>query len=109
MRFTIAISLPVYSKVTLRLESPLILVPRSEFLVLVRSGSRERMKFLQPGDASLISEAVDNDNFENESRSEYAVVSVQRGHALLITPTCDLGDDNALWIVWPIHPFEGSI
>jgi hypothetical protein len=51
---------------------------------------------------------VDNDNFENESHSEYAVVSVQRGHAMLITPTCDLQDENGLWIVWPLHQLEGS-
>jgi hypothetical protein len=88
---------------------PLILVPPAEYLVLVRSSSsRGPIDFLQPGEVMLVSEGVLNDAFENKSSSEYAVMSVQRAHALLITPTCDLEDEKGLWAVWPIRPLEGA-
>jgi hypothetical protein len=51
-----------------------------------------------------VGERVLSDAFDHGS--EYAVVSAQRGYAMLVTPTCDL-PNNDIWAVWPLRPVEG--
>jgi len=88
---------------------PLVTLPSSERLVLVRSSHfRLPLDHLKPGEAALVDERALSDAYEIEN--EYTVVSVQRGYAMLATPTCDLDDDqeDAIWTAWPISPVEGS-
>jgi hypothetical protein len=91
---------------------PLLLVPPLDSLVIVRSTHHKlplEDDHLVPSNAELVDERVLNDAFEK--RSEYAVVSVSRGLAVLVTPTCDLeslAEAGGVWMVWPLHPMEGS-
>ena len=86
---------------------PLILLPSLNSLVLVRKPHhRFPIAHLEPGEAVLVDELALNDAFDRGS--EYAVVSVLRGLAMLVTPTCDLNQDAGVWMVWPIRPIEGS-
>src|SRR5205823_14496840 len=76
-------------------------------LVVVRSAHQQfRIDHLKPGDAVLVDELALNDAFERGS--EYCVVSVQRSSAMLVTPTCDLDQEDGVWMVWPLRPIEGS-
>jgi hypothetical protein len=85
---------------------PLILLPPAEALVIVRSPHRKFFKeHLDPGEATLVDERALNDAFDQGP--EYAAVSVIRGMAMILTPTCDIPGNDSL-SVWPIRPIEGS-
>ena len=88
---------------------PLMLLPPLNALVLIRQ-SHHRLPLegghLKPGEVTLVDERVLSDVFE--TGSEYAAVSVQRGLAMLITPTCDLEQDDGVWATWPLRPIDGS-
>lgn len=84
---------------------PLVLLPRLEHLVLVRSAHHALpLEHLEPGEVLLVDEVGKTDAFERGT--EYVAVSASRGHAMLVTPTCDL-DNNEVWAVWPLRPIEG--
>ncbi len=75
--------------------------------MLIRSPHRRfPLEHLEPGEAVLVNEKTLNDAFE--TGSEYAAVSVQRGLAMLITPTCDLQQPDGVWAVWPLRPIGGA-
>lgn len=61
---------------------------------------------LEAGGALLVDERAVNDAFERGA--EYAAVSVIRAHAMLLTPTCDLEQEDGVLLVWPLRPIEGS-
>ncbi len=90
--------------------TPLILLPPLDSLVIVRSSHhRLPLDHLVPGEAELVDERVLNDAFERGT--EYSVMSVLRGLAMVITATCDLDaakDSGGVWTVWPIRPIDGS-
>ncbi len=86
---------------------PLILLPPLDALVLVRSTHYKfPLEHLKAGEVLLVDELGLDDPFERGS--EYAVVTVVRGKAMLITPTCYLDQEDGVWAVWPWRPLEGS-
>ena len=85
---------------------PLVLLPPLERLVLIRSAHHKLpIDHLQPGNVVLVDEIGVTDAFDRGT--EYAAVSVQRGYAMLMTPTCDL-PNNSVWSVWPLRPLQDS-
>jgi hypothetical protein len=85
---------------------PLMLLPALDRLVLVRSAHhRLPLEHLEPGAVELVSEIALPDKFEGEH--EYAVVSVRRALAMLMTATCDL-EGKDVWTVWPLFPIADS-
>jgi hypothetical protein len=73
---------------------------------LIRSAHRKfPIERLDPGEATLVDERTLSDAFERGT--EYGAVSVQRGVAMLVTPTCDIGSVDTL-TVWPLKPVAGS-
>jgi hypothetical protein len=84
---------------------PLIYLPASKELVLVRSHpSRMLIADLQAGTVEAVRELAASDPFDNQP--EYVIVSAVRSLAVLMTPTCDLDKDDLL--VSPAHYVEGS-
>jgi hypothetical protein len=79
-----------------------------DHLVIVRQAHHRLpiTEHLKPGEVALVDERVLSDAFE--TGTEYAVVSVQRALAMLITPTCDLRNEGEVWDAWPLRPIQGS-
>lgn len=89
---------------------PLLLLPASSRLVLIRSTHRNFfIDHLDPGPVNLVDELVPSDRFDHGF--EYAAAAVIRGMAMLVTPTCDLKDIAEIggtWSAWPIKPLKDS-
>jgi hypothetical protein len=92
-------------------DAPLISLPPSEHLVLVRD-ARTQSRLAEPTSSSEVrlfhEQALDA---FPEDAPEHVVVSAQRGMAMIITQTCDIADhqtegDN--WSVCPCYSIEGS-
>ena len=84
---------------------PLIYLPASKELVLVRSHpNRMPIAGLQAGTVEAVRELAASNPFDNQP--EYIIVSGVRALAVLMTPTCDLDKDDLL--VSPAHNVEGS-
>jgi hypothetical protein len=87
---------------------PLLMLPPSKELVLVRSHpSRLNISLLQGERVEAVRELAANNPFDN--RPEYVIVSAVRALAILMTATCDLVEDGAdTWVVCPVNAVEGS-
>jgi hypothetical protein len=85
---------------------PLLLLPRLDHLIIVRSQHRRlKMEHLDPGDVELVRESTVKDPFDDQH--EYAVVAATRGLGLLLTATCDLVKLD-VWLVCPLFPVHDS-
>jgi len=85
---------------------PLILLPPLDELVIARHPHQKlSLDHLEAGEVALFRESVLSDAFNEDH--EYAVVSVQRGIAMILTATCDL-DGKDVWFVLPLYPVEGA-
>jgi hypothetical protein len=86
--------------------APLVRIPPSEHLVIVRDvQGNARIEAPTESTVKLVHEQA-VDAFP-DGEPEYAVVSAQRGMAMIVTQTCDLVD-NQNWSVCPIYSLEGS-
>jgi hypothetical protein len=84
---------------------PILLLPASEELVLIRDGHKHRIDQLAAGPVELIREQAIGDAFDGTP--EYVAAAATRLWAMLMTPTCDL-DALVVWSVWPLYPVLGS-
>jgi hypothetical protein len=88
-------------------DAPLISIPESEHLIIVRSAhTGETIE--SPSSATDVTlhheQAI---NAFSDDRPEHVLVSAQRGPAMIVTQTCDLMD-NQNWLVCPCYSVEGS-
>jgi hypothetical protein len=84
---------------------PILLLPPSEELILIRDGQRHRINQLASGPVELTREKAVGDAFDDAP--EYVAIAAQRIWAMLMTPTCDL-DGLVVWAVWPLYGVEGA-
>jgi len=84
---------------------PILLLPPSEELILIRGDNRQRLDHLAAGPVELVREQAVGDAFDGTA--EYVAIAAERTRAMLMTPTCDL-DDLIVWAVWPLYPVEGA-
>lgn len=84
---------------------PILLLPPSEELILIRDSHKQRIDQLAAGPVELTREQAIGDAFDGEP--EYVAVAAARIPAMLMTPTCDL-DGLAVWAVWPVYEVEGA-
>jgi hypothetical protein len=84
---------------------PILLLPASEELILIRDSNKARIDQLAAGRVELVREQAVGDAFDDAR--EYVAVAAERIWAMLMTPTCDL-DDLAVWSVWPLYTVEGA-
>jgi hypothetical protein len=84
---------------------PILLLPPSEELILVRGSHKERIDHVTAGYVELVREQAVGDAFEGVP--EYVAVAAERIWAMLMTPTCDL-DGLVVWSVWPLYGVEGA-
>ena len=84
---------------------PILLLPPSEELVLIRGSYNRRIDQLSAGSVELTRERAVGDAFDGTP--EYVAVAAERIWAMLMTPTCDL-DDLTVWAVWPFYAVEGA-
>jgi hypothetical protein len=84
---------------------PILLLPPSEELILIRGSYNQRMDRLAAGPVELTREQAVDDAFDGAS--EYVAVAAERIWAMLMTPTCDLDSLN-VWAVWPLYDVEGA-
>jgi hypothetical protein len=84
---------------------PILLLPASEELILIRDSKRARIDQLAAGPVELVREQAVGDAFDDAH--EYVAVAAERIWAMLMTPTCDL-DDLVVWAAWPLYGVEGA-
>ena len=85
---------------------PLLLLPRSEELLLLRSlAGRNRVNELPAGQVEVVREKVVGDAFDAE---EFVGVAAIRTVAVLMTQTCDLAR-NEFWVVSPLEPLDRQV
>ncbi len=82
---------------------PILLLPPSEELILIRSSDHKRSDRLAAGPVELTREQAVGDAFDGTS--EYVAVAAEKIWAMLMTPTCDL-EYLAVWSVWPVYDVE---
>jgi hypothetical protein len=84
---------------------PILLLPPSEELILIRGDNRQRLDHLAAGAVELVREQAVGDAFDGTP--EYVAIAAERICAMLMTPTCDL-DGLAVWAVWPLYGVAGA-
>jgi hypothetical protein len=84
---------------------PILLLPPSEELILIRDSRKQRMDQLAAGPVELIREQAIGGAFDDAP--EYVAIAAKRIWAMLMTPTCDL-DGLAVWAVWQLYSVEGA-
>jgi hypothetical protein len=84
---------------------PILLLPPSEELILIRDRDKQRLDHLAAGPVELLRERAVGDAFD--AGTEYVAVAAERIWAMLMTPTCDL-DGLVTWGVWPLYGVEGA-
>jgi hypothetical protein len=84
---------------------PILLLPPSEELILIRDSRKQRMDQLAAGLVELTRERAVGDAFDGTP--EYVAIAAERIWSMLMTPTCDL-DGLAVWAVWPLYGVEGA-
>lgn len=80
---------------------PLLSFPAASEIYVIRTGNRDKLDSLAPGEVSLFREPALSNRFDGP---EHVVASAERGAIAILTPTCDL--DESLWVVCPVLEFE---
>jgi hypothetical protein len=81
---------------------PLLLLPKSEELLLLRSRERKRLRELPVGQVEVIREKLLGDAFDEE---EFVGVAAIRTGVVLMTQTCDLVRSE-FWAVTPLQVLD---